>query len=452
MEISEVVAIGVLDRFNYNVPMGDGEGYSSSDRMRVMYAPNGRGKTNMLSALGNLLSATPEAFVALSEAPLKKLDVNFAGGARVAFRKAEVFEPTYELEVIDGEGEQVTATVEPDGLARRPAHRVYRDNPDLKRVRDAINSLHPGAIWIGADRLNPASSEDIDDRYPRRLGERYSTARRDVLAELLEQIERMFSNSALKTVARDQNQVYGKLTRTLLTGGSRARSTASQAREHLENRIQDLISRGEGSAKYDLLSLSELRGIRDQLAGVRQNKQELRTLQTILEPYFEILEKQIFAMEPTRHSVEAFVSSVNIFLDDKSVAFTSGEGIALHGHTGLELSPSALSSGERHILLLLAQSVVAADQRKLLIIDEPEISLGIDWQRHLLVNLLKCSSSIRPAPQVQNAQLLVATHSLQVMGEVDPVDIVSVIEGEFYELDSPGLDSGAEGDSVGHDA
>ena len=260
----------------------------------------------------------------------------------------------------------------------------------------------------------------------RRPAERATGPRRDALRVLLERIEKLFSNSALKTVTRDQNQVYGRLTNAILAGKSKSTNTASEARHNLEQRIADLLARGEGSAKYGLISLSELTGISEQLSTVRQNKSQLKTLRTILEPYFEILEKQIEAMEPTRHSVEAFVSSSNGFLDDKRVEFNSGEGITLYNDSGLELAPRALSSGEKHILLLLAQAVVAADQHKLLVIDEPEISLGIDWQRRLLANLLTCSSSIGGALALQDTQVLVATHSLQVMGEVETGDIVTV--------------------------
>lgn len=427
MEITAVVAEGVLDRFNYSITMGEQEDCSPDGRMRVIYAPNGRGKTNMLSALSSLLSPSYESFSSLCDSPLNSLRVQLTNGSEIRFNKKDPFDVNYSLEVYDADGGgTVSAQVEQEVLARRPYFRIFRDNPELGKVGNAIERLHPGAIWIGADRLNPRSDEEIDDRYPRRQVDRSAAQRRDVLQLLLERIEKTFSNSALRTVTREQNQVYGRLTKTLLNGRTKTAGTATAAREYLESRIADLLERGEGSAKFGLISLSELKGISKELSSVRQNKQQLKTLQTILEPYFEILEKQIEAMEPTRHSVEAFVSSSNAFLDDKRVEFNSGEGITLYSDVEMELAPRALSSGERHILLLLAHAVIAADNHKLLVIDEPEISLGIDWQRRLLFNLLKCSSSNAQMQDRQDSQLLVATHSLQVMGEVDPSDIVTV--------------------------
>ncbi|RCS67488.1 ATP-binding protein [Brachybacterium alimentarium] len=426
MEIIEVVAEGVLDRYSYRIGLGEKDEYSADGRMRVLYAPNGRGKTNMLNALANLLSPSREAFAALCDSPLRALKVVLTDQSTITFRKVDPFDGSYDLEIHDINNDPVHAHVDQEVIARRPQFRMFRDNPELERASSLIKSLHPGAIWIGADRLNPQADEEVDDRYMRRPAERATGPRRDALRVLLERIEKLFSNSALKTVTRDQNQVYGRLTNAILTGKSKSTNTASEARSYLEQRIADLLARGEGSAKYGLISLSELTGISEQLSTVRQNKSQLKTLRTILEPYFEILEKQIEAMEPTRHSVEAFVSSSNGFLDDKRVEFNSGEGITLYNDSGLELAPRALSSGEKHILLLLAQAVVAADQHKLLVIDEPEISLGIDWQRRLLANLLTCSSSIGGALALQDTQVLVATHSLQVMGEVETGDIVTV--------------------------
>jgi hypothetical protein len=54
-------------------------------------------------------------------------------------------------------------------------------------------------------------------------------------------------------------------------------------------------------------------------------------------------------------------------------------------------------------------------------VDEPEISLGLDWQRKLLEQLLRCSSSA-------NVHFLIASHSAQVMGNIPDEDIIFPIE------------------------
>lgn len=69
---------------------------------------------------------------------------------------------------------------------------------------------------------------------------------------------------------------------------------------------------------------------------------------------------------------------------------------------GRELPVSDLSSGERHILTFLTLVLFQGRQRNFLIIDEPEISLNIKWQRELMGLLHNL------APKTQ---IIVASHS-----------------------------------------
>jgi len=69
---------------------------------------------------------------------------------------------------------------------------------------------------------------------------------------------------------------------------------------------------------------------------------------------------------------------------------------------GRELPVSDLSSGERHILTFLTLVLFQGRERNFLIIDEPEISLNIKWQRELMGLL----HNLAP-----NTQIIVASHS-----------------------------------------
>ena len=61
-----------------------------------------------------------------------------------------------------------------------------------------------------------------------------------------------------------------------------------------------------------------------------------------------------------------------------------------------------LSSGERHLLTFLTLFLIIGRNRDFFIIDEPEISLNMKWQRKLMPLL----SELSP-----NSQIIVATHS-----------------------------------------
>lgn len=67
----------------------------------------------------------------------------------------------------------------------------------------------------------------------------------------------------------------------------------------------------------------------------------------------------------------------------------------------------SLSSGEKHVLLLFIEALRI--DRSSLLIDEPEISMHIDWQKELISTMHKLNPS---------AQLIFASHSPDIMADV----------------------------------
>ncbi len=72
--------------------------------------------------------------------------------------------------------------------------------------------------------------------------------------------------------------------------------------------------------------------------------------------------------------------------------------------TGIQtpILPKNLSSGEKQILIILLTTLLQDRKEYILLMDEPEISLHIDWQRTLIKNVRQ----INP-----NCQIIIATHS-----------------------------------------
>lgn len=87
---------------------------------------------------------------------------------------------------------------------------------------------------------------------------------------------------------------------------------------------------------------------------------------------------------------------------------------------GEKLSPYKLSAGEKQILIILLTALVEDNERYVLFMDEPEISLHIEWQQKL-IELIR---ELNP-----NAQIILTTHSPAMImnGWVDAVTEVSDI-------------------------
>ena len=88
---------------------------------------------------------------------------------------------------------------------------------------------------------------------------------------------------------------------------------------------------------------------------------------------------------------------------------------------GETLVPYQLSSGEKQMLAILLTVLVEDDQSYVLFMDEPEVSLHIEWQKRLIDLCLELNP---------NVQIILTTHSPAVVmnGWVDAVTEVTDIE------------------------
>ena len=108
-----------------------------------------------------------------------------------------------------------------------------------------------------------------------------------------------------------------------------------------------------------------------------------------------------------------FLSAINTLFKDKIVTLSVDTGILvrLKNKATSNIPLNSLSSGEQHLLVLFYELTFSFENKgpQLLIIDEPEISLHVSWQRIFLDLLIENSE--------KNLYFLVSTHSPQIVGE-----------------------------------
>lgn len=119
--------------------------------------------------------------------------------------------------------------------------------------------------------------------------------------------------------------------------------------------------------------------------------------------------RQLFKNMIDELEVEKLVlSSINLLIDKFNSYLIGGKQLVVNGsEVFIEIdnakhSLNDLSSGERHILTFLVLVLFEGQNRNFLIIDEPEISLNIKWQR----DLMSIFSELLPGTQI-----IVASHS-----------------------------------------
>lgn len=90
---------------------------------------------------------------------------------------------------------------------------------------------------------------------------------------------------------------------------------------------------------------------------------------------------------------------------------------------GEELSPYCLSAGEKQVLIILLTVLLQNGRHCVLLMDEPEVSLHVEWQQRL-VRIIR---GLNP-----NVQIILTTHSPAMImdGWLDSVTEISDIEGQ----------------------
>ncbi|MDR2256482.1 MAG: ATP-binding protein [Arthrobacter sp.] len=415
--IHSIKAKRVLGEFTYEIAFSS---EPEDGRMRLIYAPNGRGKTNLLRAINAALSASTDALQTLIEIPFAELTVKFVSGGTISITRENDIIGSFKASAFSPMQEQIDIDVNSADFAGRLYRRALSERENFTAYIKLVADLSPGAVFIGDDRLASEFDESPQATQADRA-HRQNERRRGSVTGLLDAVERMLTQSALVSLSRDSEQtgIYEQLTKNTLSGT--ARLTTSEARSALEDQIELLLGDGIPLEQYQLLSMRQLRNISTQLHAARANDRQLPVLHQILKPYLDSLGDQIDSLAPAYELIDTYVKGVNKFLDRKELKFTASRGIILVGRNGDPLHPDSLSSGERHLIILLSRAILATVTQPLLIIDEPELSLGIEWQRDLIPELLRCTASA-------SIQFIVASHSVQVMGAVESADIVSPVE------------------------
>jgi len=139
----------------------------------------------------------------------------------------------------------------------------------------------------------------------------------------------------------------------------------------------------------------------------------------------EKLEKQFLEYKSSADAEKA--AKVKLFYDHVDKLFGQTEKVILRDADGIRLLQEGdiltmrqLSSGEKQMMLILLTVLLEDQQPYVLFMDEPEVSLHVDWQQELVSIITEMNPNI---------QLILTTHSPAVImnGWLDKVTEVSDI-------------------------
>lgn len=108
-----------------------------------------------------------------------------------------------------------------------------------------------------------------------------------------------------------------------------------------------------------------------------------------------------------RHDLELFISILNELFENRKEFFVSNTNeLCVYSSNDSEVKLTDLSSGEKQLIIILAESLLQEGNDFIYVIDEPELSLHVYWQEKLVDSINKIN---------EKSQIIFATHSPDIV-------------------------------------
>lgn len=147
-------------------------------------------------------------------------------------------------------------------------------------------------------------------------------------------------------------------------------------------------------------------------------------INALLGVYVEDNKKKLNALSEIYEKISLFKSLMENRFGKKEIEINKTDGLAVT-YKGRRIPVEKLSSGEQHQLVLFFSLLFEMPSNSLILIDEPEISLHIAWQKKFIGDLIEII-------KLRNFDVVLATHSPQLIGRWTNlvVELGDVYEGE----------------------
>lgn len=173
----------------------------------------------------------------------------------------------------------------------------------------------------------------------------------------------------------------------------------------LEDGIASLQSKREFLNDVGLLDIDE-----EYIQPINNTIFDKPELRGVLQIYIEDSTQKLSVYNDLGEKINVFLGIINKRFKNKKLSINKNTGLVFTSKVNNQDIPlSGLSSGEQHLIVLFFELVFNTDAQSMLLIDEPEISLHITWQKEFIQDL-------RDVIKLNNLNVIIATHSPDIIG------------------------------------
>jgi ABC-type transport system involved in cytochrome c biogenesis ATPase subunit len=426
--LTKIVVTELFGIFNHSIPI------NLKSKLTIVTAPNGFGKTVILRLINAFYNGHYHEFF---KTDFAKLELHFGTGIVITITKRTVGQDALFADIESRRGRQITIDMKtsektdtwnvkispPESLMQiernipfldRAGSRVWVDLRDntrltLSEVLEKYGDLLPGLSsdepdWLVSFR-NSVKCHYIETQRllrvrpttgPRRLRE-YEEYIQPVVNELATELAGAIK-SRLAEYATLSQSLDSTFPHRLIARTGKIKLTEAD----LRRKLGELDARRSKLMEAGLLDKDEALKLTDETISA--------TILDVLAVYAEDTEQKLRIFDDLYTRLSALRQIINSRFQYKQLTIDRNNGMVLRVDDGRQLDLEKLSSGEQHELVLIYQLLFKVTPGSLILIDEPELSLHVAWQKEFIDNLFTTIA-------LSEYYSLIATHSPQIIND-----------------------------------
>lgn len=440
LRVTKIRAERLFDRYSHEVSL------RLEDRVTIIHGPNGVGKTVLLRLTAALLAGKLTEFAKI---PFNRFEVSLSDGSTFGVVKSD----TQNAGNIALPGKFFVRSVE----GKEQTYVVKAEYADLARLAGRIEAETPWLVRVGPDQFSDRrtgeglSAFDVVIRFPEFLPERL---RKDPIfsePEWLQSIKKRVgvhlieAQRLLRFVPPREIESRAYYVHAPYAATTQYVETVKDYAKDLQKRIQEALTRyARESQALDqsfperLLSASVWTGFSVEDLKIRMQQLERKRAQlkrigligedtaypfdvaalekvneaqrSVMTLYVDDTAKKLGVLDDLAGRIEIMLENINRKFQHKAIHISKEKGLTAVTPEGKLLDLEALSSGEQHELVLLYDLLFRVQANTLVLVDEPELSLHVTWQKSFLPDVLQIVAAT-------SFDVLLATHSPLIVGD-----------------------------------
>jgi len=446
-KIKEIEIEDLFNQFNYHINIT-----SESLPVTLLYGMNGSGKTTILRGIHAILKGEYSYF---NTFPIKRFELVFKSfKAGIEKRNKKL----YSIAHINNRKKEFEIK-EPSRGSKRDYYRLIRNlkthrlTPVRRRrllnelkirydIEDDVDiidiNLESDTIILKSDTGKTtyhfsfdALYLDTSKEFPSWLNE----IRRKMPSSYLIKEQRLIrpelresreeSLSSLEAVPFHERDLLRKISSTLNEYANQSQLLDQSFPTRIFKQQKDYDSQ-ESLELSEELSKIDIRRKELQRVGVLEEEEEVdpslvefkkdfkdldTSLKIVLSTYIEDNWKKLSIFDNLYARVLLFQKTVNNYFVGKKLYVNGDKGFSIiMDESEKELSTDRLSSGEKNMLVMVYELIFKTDENSMVLIDEPEISLHVKWQKKLIDDLADMG-------KLNDLTFILATHSPMIIAD-----------------------------------